>query len=122
MDPTRKPVDPARNPLDDLLHWRAEPTAVARVVRQSGARGPVTFTRGHAAAAAARVADGSARPDELAGWAHAVHLEDEVVVEDGHRDLLTRFLYEVSTPELFGPPTAPVCREWVRVLRDGAAP
>ncbi|WP_432011830.1 hypothetical protein [Streptomyces cucumeris] len=110
-----------RDPLEDLVHWRGEPDALVRAIRRSGAKGPVVLTRDHAAAAVAKVADGLARPEELVDWAHAVHFEDELDIEEGHEDLLTQFLFEVSTPELFEPIDRQVCQRWLSVLRASPA-
>ncbi|QKV90362.1 hypothetical protein HUT19_38935 [Streptomyces sp. NA02950] len=115
MDTTRS------GPLEDLVHWRGETAALVQAIRQSKAKGPVMFDRSHAAAAATTVATGLARPDELVDWAHAVHFEDELEIEDGHEDLLTRFLFEVSTPELFEPISVRVCQRWLHIMRASLA-
>lgn len=94
---------------------------LVRAIRQSEAKGPVTFTRGHAAAAVAKVVTGLARPGELVDWATAVHFEEEVDIEDGHEDLLTQFLFEVSSPELVEPVTIQVCQRWLHILRASLA-
>lgn len=108
-------------PLEELVHWRGETARLVRAVRRDGGSAAVTFTCAHAAAAAARVADGAAGPDELVVWAQAVHFEEWVDFEAGHEDLLTQFLFEISTPELFEPVTVEVCRRWLRALRKSPA-
>lgn len=47
----------------------------------------------------------------------AVHFEEEVEVETGYEDLLTQFLVEISTPELFEPVTVQMCQRWLHALR-----
>ncbi|MDT0546351.1 MULTISPECIES: hypothetical protein [Streptomyces] len=107
--------------LEDLVHWRGETARLVRAVRRDGGTTTVTFTRAHAAAAAARVADGTASPRELVDWAQAVHFEEWVDFEAGHEDLLTQFLFEISTPELCEPVTAELCRRWLGDLRASSA-
>lgn len=50
-----------------------------------------------------------------------MHFADQVHVEEGHQDLLTQFLVEISTPELFEPVTREVCQRWLRVLQTSMA-
>ncbi|WP_327147753.1 hypothetical protein [Nocardia sp. NBC_01329] len=50
---------------------------------------------------------------ELPRWAGAVHLLDRTEVDEQDIDLLTQFLFEISTPELFEPVTVDVCRQWI---------
>ncbi|MER5769290.1 hypothetical protein [Streptomyces sp. NPDC001985] len=100
----------SNEPLEDLVHWRGEPARLVRAIRQRAVTGTVTFSRVHAAAAAEKAVAGLAYPGEFTEWANAVHFEDEVHIEDGHEDLLTQFLFEVSTPELFEPVTPQLCR------------
>ncbi|GAA2349169.1 hypothetical protein SVIO_106700 [Streptomyces violaceusniger] len=47
--------------------------------------------------------------------------EGEVTIEEAHEDLLTRFLYEVSTPELFEPVTTETCERWLRLMRGAGS-
>ncbi|WP_143059721.1 hypothetical protein [Streptomyces melanosporofaciens] len=115
MDTTRS------GPVADLVHWRGELADLIQTVGQSEAKGTVTFSRSHAAAAVTKVATGLAHSDELVDWANAVHFEDGVDIEDGHEDLLTQFLLEISTPELFEPITVPVCQRWLHIIRASLA-
>jgi hypothetical protein len=50
---------------------------------------------------------------DLPRWAGAVHMLECVYVDEEDLDLLTQFLFEVSTPELFDPVTTSVCRRWL---------
>ncbi len=72
-------------------------------------------------AAAEKVAASLASPGQLVDWAQAVLFEDQVHVEEKHQDLLTQFLVEISTPELFEPVTHEVCQRWLRVLQTSLA-
>ncbi|MDT0265855.1 hypothetical protein RM844_06075 [Streptomyces sp. DSM 44915] len=49
---------------------------------------------------------------ELPHWAFSVHMMESVEIVEGDLDLLSRFLVEVSSPELFGPVTKDVCEQW----------
>ncbi|MFE0452469.1 hypothetical protein ACFW2D_14465 [Streptomyces sp. NPDC058914] len=108
-------------PLEDLVQWDGELSKLIRDARHGEPTSAVTFRRGHAVAAAEKVTIGLAGPGQLVDWAQAVHFEDQVHVEEGHQDLLTQFLVEISTPELFEPVTREVCQRWLRILRTSLA-
>ncbi|MGP3985149.1 hypothetical protein [Streptomyces sp. KR80] len=108
-------------PLEDLVHWNGELSELIRDARDGEPTSTVTFRRRHAVAAVEKVTTGLASPGQLVDWAQAVHFEDQVDVEEGHQDLLTQFLVEASTPELFEPVTREVCQRWLRVLRTSLA-
>ncbi|MEU7133756.1 hypothetical protein [Streptomyces sp. NPDC046261] len=108
-------------PLEDLVQWNGELSGLIRDTRQGESPLAVIFHRGHAVAATERVTTGLASPGQLVDWAQAVHFEDQVHVEEEHQDLLTQFLVEISSPELFEPVTHAVCRRWLRILRTSMA-
>ncbi|MFC8310937.1 hypothetical protein ACFUJV_30680 [Streptomyces olivaceus] len=109
-------------PLEDLVQWNGELSGLIRNARHSSEpASAVTFRRGHAVAAAERGTTGLVSPDQLVDWAQAVHFEDQVHVDEGHQDLLTQFLVEISTPELFEPVTHEVCQRWARILQTSMA-
>ncbi|CAL9362146.1 hypothetical protein SUDANB171_00688 [Streptomyces sp. enrichment culture] len=111
-------MDVNRNrPLEDLVRWNGELSGLIRDARQDERRTTVTFRRGHAVAAVEKVTTGDASPGKLVDWAQAVHFEDRLHVEEGHEDLLTQFLFEISTPELLEPVTHEVCQRWLSILR-----
>ncbi|MEV0282335.1 hypothetical protein AB0I22_39055, partial [Streptomyces sp. NPDC050610] len=70
------------------------------------------------AAVLEKAADGQVGLDELTAWAQTVHFANGLDIEDGHEDLLTRFLFEISTPELFEPVTSAVCHRWLSRIRS----
>jgi hypothetical protein len=107
--------------LEDLVQWNGELSGLISDARRGEPTSAVVFRRDHAVAAVEKVTTGLASPGQLADWAQAVHFEDHVQVEDGHQDLLTRFLVEVSTPELFEPVTHEVCQRWLHILRASMA-
>ncbi|WP_078594984.1 hypothetical protein [Streptomyces sp. NRRL S-920] len=108
-------------PLEDLVQWDGELSGLIKNARHGEPASAVTFRRGHAVAAAERVTTGLASPGQLVDWAQAVHFEEQVHVDEEHQDLLTQFLAEISTPELFEPVTHEVCQRWIRFLRTSMA-
>ncbi len=116
-------MDPStRRPLDDLVRWNGELSELISNIARDEPASTVIFRRHHAVAAVEKVASGLASPGRLTDWAQAVHFEEDVQVEDGHQDLLTQFLFEFSTPELFEPVTHEVCQRWLYTLRASTAP
>ncbi|MFF8644392.1 hypothetical protein [Streptomyces sp. NPDC015345] len=115
-------MDPnGSRPLEDLVHWNGELSDLIGNARRGEPTSIVTFRRGHALAAAEKATAGLASPSQLIDWAQAVHFEDHVDVEEEHQDLLTQFLVEISTPELFEPVTHEVCQRWLRALQISMA-
>ncbi|MGN9796352.1 hypothetical protein ACTMTU_35455 [Streptomyces sp. OZ13] len=108
-------------PLEDLVHWDGELCRLIRDARHGDSTSTPTFRRGHVVAAAEMVTTGLASPGQLVDWAQAVHFADHVHIEEAHQDLLTQFLVEISTPELFEPVTLEVCQRWLRVLQTSMA-
>ncbi|MFI1921543.1 hypothetical protein [Streptomyces sp. NPDC020377] len=109
-------------PLEDLVRWNGGLSALIKGARSFEPTSTVTFRPDHAVAATEKVIDGLATPDQLIDWAQAVHFAEQVHVEEAHQDLLTQFLFEISTPELFEPVTREVCQRWLRVLQASMAP
>ncbi|MER8072249.1 hypothetical protein ABTZ59_28555 [Streptomyces sp. NPDC094034] len=110
-----------RQPVDDLVHWNGELSGLISNARRGEPASAVIFRRDHAVAAVEKVTTGLASSGQLTDWAQAVHFEDRVQVEDGHQDLLTQFLFEISTPELFEPVTHEICQRWLHILRASIA-
>ncbi|MEV0529894.1 hypothetical protein AB0I66_41440 [Streptomyces sp. NPDC050439] len=108
-------------PLDGLVRWNGELSELIRDARHSEPTSTVTFRRAHAVSAVEKVTAGLASPGQLVDWGQALHFEEQVHVEEAHRDLLTQFLVEISTPELFEPVTREVCQRWLRVLQTSMA-
>lgn len=50
---------------------------------------------------------------KLPRWAGAIHMLDRVEIDDADVEMLTQFLFEVSSPELFEPIIVDVCQRWV---------
>ncbi|MFD0386364.1 hypothetical protein ACFQ2B_39885 [Streptomyces stramineus] len=103
------------------MHWNGELSDLIRNARRGEPTSIVTFRRGHALAAAEKVTAGLVGPSQLVDWAQAVHFENCVDVDEEHQDLLTQFLVEISTPELFEPVTHEVCQRWLGVLQTSMA-
>ncbi|MBB1254034.1 hypothetical protein [Streptomyces alkaliterrae] len=107
-----------RETLEDLIHWRRDLPELRAALRRHTGPATVTFTRSHAAAALERTIAGLAIPSQLAAWTQAVHFEEDVDINDNDLDLLTQFLLELSTPELFTPVTLATCQHWLVRLRS----
>lgn len=60
-----------------------------------------------------RCISGAADVLELSRWAGAVHVLERVEIDEVDVELLTQFLFEVSSPELFEPITVDVCQRWI---------
>jgi hypothetical protein len=61
---------------------------------------------------------GEMDPDDLESWAEAIAGRDDVAMETAAADVLTRAIFELSSPELFGPvaSTAPHLLESLRAI------
>ncbi|MFJ9080310.1 hypothetical protein ACIRO3_34510 [Streptomyces sp. NPDC102278] len=108
-------------PLQDLVRWNGELSELIKDSQHSEPTSTVTFRRAHAVSAVEKVIAGVASPGQLVDWGQALHFEEQVDVEEAHRDLLTQFLVEISTPELFEPVTRAACQRWLSVLQTSMA-
>jgi hypothetical protein len=109
----------SRQVLLDLLRWNGQVDdliAAARIIPE-GELPAVVFDGSIAQAALRRVLSGEALPGDLTAWTQELHMREDVDVEPGHEDLLTQFLFEMSTPELFEPITRELCSRWLDTLR-----
>ncbi|MFD7499700.1 hypothetical protein [Streptomyces sp. NPDC059850] len=108
--------------VEDLLRWRGALADLAQAVRQDEDTSSVSvLDRVTVAAVLEKVVEGLAEPGELSLWAHTVHFRDDVDFEEGHEDLLTQFLFEISTPELFEAVTPDLCYRWLGRVRVSLA-
>jgi hypothetical protein len=55
---------------------------------------------------------------KLSRWARAIHMMDRVEIEEVDVEMLTQFLFEVSSPELFEPITVDVCQRWISRMEN----
>jgi hypothetical protein len=62
------------------------------------------------------VLTGEVLPGDLSAWTQELHMREDIDIESGHEDLLTQFLFEMSTPELFEPITRELCSRWLDAL------
>ena len=107
--------------LEDLVHWRGELADLVKAARHVDAAAAALVDRAVIAAVLEKAADGLVGLDELTTWAQTVHFIDGLDIEDGHEDLLTQFLFEMSTPELFEPVTTDLCHQWLSRIRSSLA-
>jgi hypothetical protein len=63
---------------------------------------------------------GDALPGDPTAWVEELHMRGAIDIELGQEDLLTQFLSEMSTPELFQPITRELCSRWIDELRATA--
>ena len=112
----------SRQVLLDLVQWNGridDLIAAARMIPESGFPA-VVLDRASAQAALRKVLAGEALPGDLTAWTEQLHMREDIDIEPGHEDLLTQFLFEMSTPELFEPITRELCSRWLRELRATA--
>jgi hypothetical protein len=107
--------------LEDLVHWRGELADLVKAARHVDASATALVDRAAIAVVLEKAADGQVGLDELTTWAQTVHFVDGLDIEHGHEDLLTQFLFETSTPELFEPVTGELCHRWLSRIRSSLA-
>lgn len=56
--------------------------------------------------------------EELVAWAEALEGRDDVALEERNEEVLKRFLFEASSPELAEPISASMAQQWVERLSD----
>lgn len=101
--------------LTSLIRWNASLDGLIedanRCDRHDGP--PVCLNRTVVRDVLQRCVAGELNIVELPKWSGAVHMLDRLEFDEPDVDLLTQFLFEVSTPELFEPVTVDVCRRWI---------
>ncbi|MER6015630.1 hypothetical protein [Streptomyces bluensis] len=105
----------AHDALTGLIRW-VDPLdgAIQAANRCDSGEGPsVSLDRPAVRNVLHRCIFGELDVQELPRWAGAVHMLDRIEIEEQDIELLTQFLFEVSTPELFVPVTVDVCRQWI---------
>ncbi|WP_165990348.1 hypothetical protein [Streptomyces sp. YIM 98790] len=105
----------AGDALSSLIRW-VDPldTAIEAANRCDLSEGPsVSLDRPAVRSVLHRCISGELDVQELPRWAGAVHMLDRVEIEEQDIELLTQFLFEISTPELFVPVTVDVCQRWI---------
>ncbi|MGR3938091.1 hypothetical protein [Streptomyces sp. BRA346] len=107
--------------VEDLLHWRGALADLIQAARGEDMSLASVLDRVIVAAVLEKVVEGLAEPGELFLWAHTVHFREDVDLEEGHEDLLTQFLFEISTPELFEAVTPDLCYRWLGRFRTSLA-
>ncbi len=112
----------SRQVLLDLVRWNGRIDDLIAAVRRipEGEFSVVVLDRASAQAALRKVLAGEALPGDLTAWTEELHMREDIDIEPGHEDLLTQFLFEVSTPELFEPITLELCSRWLDELRATA--
>jgi hypothetical protein len=112
----------SRQVLLDLVRWNGQidDLIVAARVIPEGELPAAVLDRADAQAALRKVLTGEVLPGDLSAWTQELHMREDIDIESGHEDLLTQFLFEMSTPELFEPITRELCSRWLDALRATA--
>jgi hypothetical protein len=105
----------AGQPLKSLIRWESPLDgligAANRCDQQDGLSVPLD--RDAVKVILQRCTTGEADVAELPRWVGAVHMLERVEIAEGDVDLLTQFLFEMSSPELFEPITVDLCHRWI---------
>ncbi|MFD4833906.1 hypothetical protein ACFWPV_29295 [Streptomyces uncialis] len=101
--------------LTSLIHWKASLDglidAANRCDRHEGR--PVRLDRDAVREVLQRCISGELDILQLPRWAGVIHMLDRVEIDEVDVEMLTQFLFEVSSPELFKPITVDVCQRWI---------
>ncbi|WP_327268030.1 hypothetical protein OG233_06735 [Streptomyces sp. NBC_01218] len=101
--------------LTSLIRWESSLDglidAANRCDRHEGP--PVRLDRDAVREVLQRCISGELDILKLPRWAGAIHMLDRVEIDEADVEMLTQFLFEVSSPELFEPITVDVCRRWM---------
>lgn len=110
-----------RENLTNLIRWDSPLNELIHGANQCGNSygPPVYLDRSAVKAILRRCISGELEVAELPQWAGAVHMMERIEIdepEEADFDLLTQFLFEVSSPELFEPVTVATCQRWLDTL------
>jgi len=108
----------ANRALDDLVHWRGQLADLVSASGRLNASGTALLDRATVETVLEKAVARSVGFDELTAWAQAVHFLEDLDLEQDQEDLLTQFLFEASTPELFEAVTAEFCLGWLSRIRS----
>jgi hypothetical protein len=101
--------------LTSLLGWESSLDglidAANRCDRHEGPS--VRLNRDAVRAVLQRCTSGELDVLQLPRWAGAIHMLERVEIDEVDVEILTQFLFEVSSPELFEPITVDVCQRWI---------
>ena len=107
--------------VEDFLHWRGALADLIQAPQGEDASSASVLDRVIVAAALEKAVEGLVEPGELSLWSHTVHFREDIDIEEGHEDLLTQFLFEISTPEVFEVITPDLCHRWPGRFRTSLA-
>ncbi|WP_435190527.1 hypothetical protein [Streptomyces sp. bgisy126] len=111
-----------RQTVLDLVQWNGPINGLIAAARRIPERVTpvVILDRTTAEAVLRKLLSGEAPLTDLTAWAEELHTREDVDIEPDHEDLLTQFLFEFSTSELFEPITRELCNRWIDELRKNA--
>ncbi|MCO6006446.1 hypothetical protein NE236_15785 [Actinoallomurus purpureus] len=104
--------------LTDLNGNIADLACAVRDSKASGGEEVVAFGRKNAIAVLEKFVAGHVSADEISEWAELIHGLDGIGIEKGFEDIVLKFLFEVSTPEICGRVSVELARRWIARLRE----
>lgn len=110
-----------RDVLTSLIRWDAPLHDLIHGANQCDEHpgSPVYLDRSYVKDVLRRCISGELDVAELPQWAGVVHMMERIEIDEPDEadfDLLTQFLFEVSSPELFEPVTVSTCQRWLDTL------
>jgi hypothetical protein len=122
---TRREEEERREAVRDLVELGrplAEAISAVRQFSWDSEAELVQLTRAAAVRVLTAYLEGTIGSSECHRWAEAVEGRDDIGFEDGHHELLSSFLFELATPELFEPMSPAPAHKWIeRLSLDPAA-
>ncbi|MCX2968320.1 MULTISPECIES: hypothetical protein [Streptomyces] len=117
-----RPMEPdSCQALTGLMRWESSLDGLIEAAnqcdRQEGP--PVRLGRDAVVEVLQRCISGELDFFDLPKWADAIHMLDRIEIGEVDVEMVTQFIFEVSTPELFEPITVDVCRRWVSRMEHG---
>lgn len=64
-----------------------------------------------------RYLNGKLQESEVAGWADAIEVRDDLGYEIGHEEILKKFFIETANPDLFGSLNTDKAKTWIDLLK-----
>ncbi|MBL1119475.1 hypothetical protein JK364_45085 [Streptomyces sp. 110] len=101
--------------LSSLIRWKSSLDGLIDAANRCDLReGPcVRLDRDAVRDVLQRCISGELDVLELPRWAGAVHMLDRVEIDEADVEMLSQFLFEASSPELFEPINVDLCQRWI---------
>ncbi|WP_431981735.1 hypothetical protein [Streptomyces qinglanensis] len=113
--------DQCRETFTNLIQWNSPLRDLIHVTKHCDNRpgSPVYLDRSDVKGVLRRCVSGELDVAELPQWAGAVHMMERIEIDEPDEtgvDLLTQFLFKVSSPELFEPVAVATGQRWLDTL------